>query len=147
MSTGRFCDPLVTIPMADGVNWIVAFPFRYLRDRDDPSSVLTAPLGFQTDFTSTPRAVWALLPPWARYGAASLIHDVCYRLQPNGMSREEADRVLLEAMECLDVPEAQRLAIYEGVRIGGQAAWNENAVRYAAGERWTGFVPVIVTRR
>ena len=145
--TGRFLDPLIPMPMENGLDWIICLELRYLRDRDDPTSMLTVPLGFQTDFTSTPRAIWSLLPPWGRYAEAALVHDLIYRLNPKSMARLEADLVLDEIMYLKNVPPLQRRAIYDGVRIGGQAAWDENAVRRASGERWSGFVPVIVTKK
>jgi hypothetical protein len=145
--SGRFLDPLIPMPMEDGLNWIVCLEMRFLRYRDDPSSAIVVPLGFQSDFASTPRAIWPLLPPTGRYIQGALVHDVLYRLNPKAMSRLTADTVLLEIMELKNVPEAQRLAIYDGVRLGGQSAWDENAVRYAAGERWSGYVPVVVTKK
>jgi hypothetical protein len=38
----------------------------------------------------------------------------------------QADRVLLEAMEVLDVSRWKRRAIYAGVRVGGWKAWGDH---------------------
>lgn len=125
----RFLDPLVVMPLADGVQWALQTRFRFY------SYVLArwieVPARFVVDFASIPRALWNLLPPWQRYGAASVIHDHLYWEQD--CTREQADDVLREAMEVLGVPDFEIGVIYNGVRLGGQVAWEQNQARKASG--------------
>ena len=58
--------------------------------------------------------------------AAAVIHDILYRSQPAGVTRAQADLVLLEAMLASGVRRTQALAIYAGVRAGGWWAWRAN---------------------
>jgi hypothetical protein len=79
---------------------------------------IEVPVGFQTDFASIPRLLWAFLPPIGRYGRAAVIHDLLYRTI--GLAtRQEADAVLWEAMTFLRIGWITRTAIYAGVRLGG----------------------------
>lgn len=84
--------------------------------------LITVPAGFKTDLASIPRVLWNVLPPIGAYDAAAVVHDYLY--QHNGVSRREADAVLLEAMRILGVRVTQRWAIYAGVRAGGWFVWN-----------------------
>jgi len=49
------------------------------------------PAGFVTDFASTPRALWSVIPPTGRYQLAAVVHDFLYWDQ--GCTREQADTV------------------------------------------------------
>jgi hypothetical protein len=123
--TGRFLDRLVVSPTDDGVSWMTVAPFRYQRDRTDPSTIIEVPVGFMTDFTSTPRELWSMLPPWSVYGYAAVLHDHEYWSQTR--SRADADLIFVEAMEARNVPALTIHALYDAVSEFGQAAWNENA--------------------
>lgn len=123
-----FWTELEVTPCADGESWRLNAEFRY-------SSTLLASMGgdgavivpkrFVTDFASVPKVLWALYPPWGRYGAAAVVHDWLYFSQ--GCSRETADAVLREAMTVLDVDQESIDTICSGVRAFGQAAWDRNA--------------------
>jgi len=91
------------------------------------------PKGFVTDLASIPQPLWSVLPPTGRYAYAAIAHDYLYWFQP--VARETADKILLIAMEDSKVPSAKKTAIYEGVRIGGQSAWNTNRLARQNGER------------
>ena len=97
-----------------------------------PKSV-QVPVGFVTDFASIPQVFWSLLPPDGTYTYAAIIHDYLYWEQP--VSKAEADEILRLAMEDFKVNSAAVLAIYQGVHLGGQAAWDGNAKLKATGER------------
>jgi Protein of unknown function (DUF1353) len=60
------------------------------------SYVIVVPAGFVTDFASTRRAIWAVLPPVGRYQLAAVVHDFLYWDQ--GCTREQADTLLWVAM-------------------------------------------------
>lgn len=83
---------------------------------------ITVPTGFKTDLASIPQLLWNVLPPVGKYDAAAVVHDYLY--QNNGITRLEADDVLLEAMKVCGVNRFQRFVIYSGVRVGGWVPWN-----------------------
>lgn len=127
--------PWPTTARADGKNWVLVEDLTY-----DSSScgLIVVPAGFLTDFASTPAALWSRIPPWGVYGPATVLHDFVYLMHGTGrrdMTREQADNLLLEAMDVLTVPEPLRSIIYDGVRIGGQSGWDEDGRRADAGER------------
>lgn len=54
------------------------------------------PKGFQTDFASVPKPLWALFSPFGKYTQAAVLHDWLYK--GNGVSsRKEADALFYEA--------------------------------------------------
>ncbi|BCR06018.1 hypothetical protein DESUT3_30870 [Desulfuromonas versatilis] len=120
----RFTEALVVSPLADGDTWVLLSPLSYEVGELGSGEVLTAPPGFMTDFASVPRLLWWVLPKWGKYGNAAVLHDWLYWEQVR--NRPEADRIMLEAMEVLEVPAWQRWPIYLGVRAFGALAWLRN---------------------
>lgn len=123
---------------ADFRHFAILKPIRYM---SKAGILYEIPHGMQTDLASIPRALWELLPPTgedgAEYGTAAVLHDAIYRrklllVNSDGTTskaifgRLEADDLLLEAMLYCRVPEAIAQAIYQGVRLGGQSAWDAN---------------------
>jgi hypothetical protein len=113
-----------------------------LRDRDDGTynllsafryagsaivkGTIEVPAGFNTDFASVPRIFRNLLPPDGPYGRAAVIHDYLYSTHGLGgeLTREQCDRILLEAMKRLGVSWITRMTIFWAVRAGGQSHWD-----------------------
>lgn len=95
-------------------------------DYDIPAAHMkgTVPAGFVTDFASIPRGAWVLLPRYARYGPAAIVHDYLYWTQP--CTRSEADIALREAMREAKVGGLTRETIYRSVQVGGGFAWRAN---------------------
>jgi hypothetical protein len=91
------------------------------------------PVGFVTDFASIPQAFWSALPPDGLYTYPAIIHDYLYWEQP--VNRDEADLIFQYAMEDFKVPVSTIKTIYAGVRLGGGAAWNNNAALKTSGEK------------
>lgn len=133
-------------PLQDGHWWVLVFPLEYCVNGDS----ITVPAGFKTDFASTPRWLWWLLPPHGRYSAAAIVHDwlyyrgtadhwcggCCaghYEWELDVRYRAAADRIFLEAMDQLGVLLGVRRAMYRAVRIFGYRAWRKNALERAAG--------------
>jgi hypothetical protein len=117
---------------ADGRNWSVQEPIVFITSRMQKYRV---PVGSATDGASTPQIVWSLgLPPFGLHWLACVVHDAAYRRKleywaadhwtPASLSREQADDLLLEALQALGVPKVDQDAIYLGVRAGGQPAWD-----------------------
>jgi hypothetical protein len=121
--------PPTISPFADQTTWLLTRPFRY--QILDTNLVIDVPVGFVTDFASIPRPLWALASPHGFYSRASIIHDFLYWDQR--CTREQADRIMLIAMQESAVGFAERQAIYAGVRAGGQSSWDGNASARAQG--------------
>jgi hypothetical protein len=68
--------PVPFTPFSDGENSVVVSDLTYQIGRT--SYVITVPAGFVTDFASTPRAIWAVLPPFGTYQLAAVVHDFLY---------------------------------------------------------------------
>ena len=121
--------PPTVSPFADQTTWLLTNPFRY--QILDTALVIDVPAGFVTDFASIPRGLWTLVSPHGFYSRASIIHDFLYWDQR--CTRDQADRIMLIAMEESTVGLAERKAIYAGVRAGGQSSWDDNATSRAQG--------------
>lgn len=114
------------------------YTFKTLHWKPDPEDAekypeVTVPEGFVTDLTSVPRALWSYIPPFDTCLPAAIIHDLHYWKQ--SVSRDIADEIFDKGMQFLKVPSLKRKAIYQGVRIGGQASWDGNAKLKASGEQ------------
>ena len=121
--------PPTVSPFADQTTWLLTRSFRYqILDTD---LVIEVPAGFVTDFASIPRPLWTLASPHGFYSRASIIHDFLYWDQR--CTREQADGIMLIAMQESAVGFAERQAIYAGVRAGGQSSWDGNASARAQG--------------
>lgn len=94
---------------------------------------VTVPVGFVSDLTSVPRLLWSALPRQGRYAYAAVIHDYLYWTQDR--TRQEADQILLIAMEDSNVDANLARTIHSAVRAAGGAPWNSNARLKAAGEK------------
>lgn len=122
---------LLELPIAyiDGRNWRVTADFGFTAKG---GRRVVALAGSLTDFASTPRFLWPVLPPTGdgpgkTYGPAAVLHDVLYRsgqfADGSGCTRTDADQVLYDAMVELQVRVLTRWAIYLGVRLGGWLTW------------------------
>ena len=79
------------------------------------------PTDFVSDFASTPRLLWCILPPWGRYCVAVICHDYLYSTQYVGpLNRADADLIMKILMEKDKVKRWKIETMYRGVRIGGR---------------------------
>ena len=93
---------------------------------------IVVPKGFVTDFASIPVGLWSLgLSPHGQYSRAAVIHDYLYWTQ--GCRRDQADRLMLIAMKESGVDNLDEFLVYQGVNLGGQGAWDDNARERQAG--------------
>ena len=116
-------------PFADNRQWVLFDDVRYRIGQS--ALVIVVPKGFVTDFASIPQPFWGLgLSPNGRYSKAAIIHDYLYWAQ--GCTRQQSDNILVIAMKESGVGAPLRNAIYNGVRLGGEAAWTSNAGERAA---------------
>lgn len=141
-----FTTPLRVERLNGQRRWRVLEPFVYKIGELDSDSYVLVPARFETDFASIPRGLWNLFPPiGGRYDKAAVVHDYLYQdgfvvalaleVDDQGyvdehechldVTRRQADKIFLEAMQVLGVGWPARWTIYTGVRIGGRCAWKD----------------------
>ncbi len=88
------------------------------------------PRGFESDGASVPRLFWRVVFPNSDSHAttAGICHDYIYRLQPEGWSRKEADRMFLAFLLENGASYFSANAAYLAVRLFGGIAWKENGM-------------------
>lgn len=72
--------------------------------------------GYVTNFASSPRILWPLIPPDGSYTPASVVHDRLYSLR---YDRKIADAIFLEAMKASGTWMSVRYVMWAGVRLCG----------------------------
>ena len=108
----------------DNKFWVTVEPMIYIIGSTNDRIVV--PKGFVTDFASIPSGLWSLgLSPHGQYSRAAVIHDYLYWAQ--GCTREQSDRLLVLAMKESNVGGFDEFLVYQGVNLGGQGPWDENA--------------------
>lgn len=115
--------PVPMTPFGDGNDSVLTQDLSYRIK--DTVHVIVVPAGFVTDFASTPRALWSVLPPTGRYQLAAVVHDFLYWDQ--GCQREQADAIFRVAMSESNVKPRERDLMWRAVRQFGQSAWDGNA--------------------
>lgn len=105
----------------DGRNWILLEEFDFASAALE--RLIHIPVGFTTDFASTPRILWPIFPPTGTYGKAALGHDFLYRTAECQCSRLQADQTFLEMMTVLHVQRLIRTIMFLGVRVGGSSSF------------------------
>jgi hypothetical protein len=115
--------PVPMTPFGDGQASVLTgnLQYRVLQT----TFVIVVPAGFVTDFASTPRALWSVIPPTGRYQLAAVVHDFLYWDQ--GCTREQADAIFRVAMAESNVKPYERDLMWQAVRRFGHSAWNDNA--------------------
>jgi len=73
------------------------------------------PAGFRTDFASSPKIVWAWIPPWGKYSRAAVIHD--FLIRNKIVSRGEADDLFLDHLVEAGVSKLKRNVMWAAVRF------------------------------
>lgn len=129
----RAQQPITPVPMtpfADGQNSVLNADLNYTIG--DTKFTIVVPAGFVTDFASTPRAIWAVLPPADKYQLAAIVHDFLYWDQR--CTREQADALLRAAMAESKIEPSKRDVIWRAVRRFGETAWRNNAQERAKGQ-------------
>jgi len=96
-----FVTPLV-VEEYGGRLWRLHFQFTYERWCKGSRDRITVPAGFVFDFASIPKFLLPLLPFWAKYNKACVLHDYLYRPDcrywAGKLSRKMADYVFHGAM-------------------------------------------------
>ena len=106
-----------------GDKWVLkrAFKFYYADKEGTPVKEVVIAEGFITDFASTPKFLYPWFPPIGIYNKAAMVHDFLYSAPESftQITRAEADRFFLQAMEVLKVPAWKRKLMYFAVRLFG----------------------------
>ena len=97
----------------------LAAPFDYHVGEFPSEEVIEVPVGFVTDFASTPRFMWGIFPPHGPWAYAAIVHDYLYG--EGRKPRKECDRIFLEAMKVLGVSLTTRVLMYLAVRLFGRS--------------------------
>jgi hypothetical protein len=124
LKVSRFREPIYFL--LDSISWTP-------NPGQEAYPAVTVPTGFVSDFASIPPAFYSLLRPDGEYAYAAVVHDYLYWTQT--LSREEADQILKLAMEDFEIGTLTLNTIYNAVRLGGEGAWNSNAINKANGEK------------
>lgn len=121
------------VPFGDWDYYYTNGPLNWEPNAGQSFEKVEVPKGFVTDLTSIPPIFWSAMPATGRYAYAAIIHDYLYWFQP--VPRQTADEILFTAMEDSKVSSAKKYLIYEGVRLGGQRAWDANLAARQQGEK------------
>lgn len=78
---------------------------------------IIVPENFITDLASTPRFLWIFMPPWGKYGPASIIHDYLYETRT--LPRIKCEKIFHKMMKEDGVSFWRRLFLYTGVYVLG----------------------------
>lgn len=127
-----FTTPLHVSPRDDGKNWEITRAFTYRIGSKYSNQYIRVPVGFKTDFASIPRPLFLLLPDWAKYNKAPILHDWLYQtkeIMSEPINRKQADDIFLEAMMVgwRDYPGRNFVAYleYYAVRLFAWLAWRK----------------------
>lgn len=108
--------------------WELLAPVRF----ETSLGEVIAPVGYQTDFASSPPWLWSVIPPIGRHNRACLLHDLWYdhRLFEDQLGAKEARRLAdRELLEGLNRAEPRRwirnYLMFLAVRIGGRSWWEK----------------------
>lgn len=119
MST--FTEPLTVTKISSRL-WKVARQFEYHIGTEESEEVIIVPEGFLTDFASSPRFTWIIIPPDGIYTQSAVLHDFCYSKKL--YTRKKCDYIFYESMGVLGVPQSKRWIMWKSVRLFGKIGWN-----------------------
>lgn len=95
-------------------------PFEFYREEDE-TEVIHVPKGFVTDFSSVPKFLWPIENPLGPSAKAAVLHDYLYVHAVK--NKAYADKVFLEALKVLGVPNLKRHLLYYTVKLFGRGEY------------------------
>ena len=116
----QFTTPLILQMLPDD-RWGVHEQFEYHIGEFPGDDKIIVPTGFVTDLASTPRLLWWLVPPFGKYGKATVLHDYLYSQRKR--SQKKCDEIFIEAMKVLGVNVVKRRAMFYAVRLFGRLSY------------------------
>ncbi len=114
------------VTTGNGRDFILLEPVTYVTSVHGFLEKIEVPSGAASDGASIPSEAWSI-PGFAPFGVhwkAAFVHDYLYR--QTDWSREDCDKVFLEAMVNAGVDTLHAQAIYEAVRAFGQSAFDKD---------------------
>lgn len=89
--------------------------------------IVNVPVGFKTDFKSTPRIFWSIVPPFGLGSVAAVIHDWLYNdeVYKQSYTRKEADEIFYWLMRYYGVGKLKASLMYYMVRLFGKRAYSQ----------------------
>ena len=85
---------------------------------------ITVPAGYESDWASTPRAIWWLYPPtYAPAQRGAWLHDFIYTDLHDEYSKESADKALAAAVRHDGGSAFSARMFYWATRMFGQGGW------------------------
>jgi hypothetical protein len=125
-----FKDTIRVDVLPDGENFVLVEACLFYSA--ELRQTVVAPEGFITDFASTPPGVRNVFPKSGPWNRPSIIHDAGYKLrlltldgQRRLLNKLEVDRLFLEGMVAVGVPEWKRTLMYRAVRLFGHGAFKK----------------------
>jgi len=123
----RFPDELI-LRKLNGPEWEVREPFRYWSAR--LQAWITVPVEFVTDLASVPWFARWYVSVDGEHTKPAIVHDYLYVKQSIAdfpdITREEVDKIFLEALEVRGVGKWKRNIMYAAVRFGGGRTFRDD---------------------
>lgn len=114
--TGAF-DSELSVQAASFRTWRLTSPLIWTGTQGD---TFTVPVGFETDFASSPRFLHWLISPYGAYTRAAVLHDYLYRelieKGSHAVTGRDADGIFRRVMHDLGVPWIKRWVMWAAVR-------------------------------
>lgn len=99
--------------------WTVMREFSFYFTIDGEKRTVIIPKGFVTDFASTPRILYPLLPPTGKHNRAALAHDYLYSI--GRFSRKHSDQAFYQLLGACKVNKTISELAYWGLRLFGKS--------------------------
>jgi hypothetical protein len=119
----EFTKPLTVTYLPDTNEYRVERAFKYYIGEEGSDEFVQVPVGYTTDFASTPKGFRWLAPKTGRYNQATVVHDIIFEQYYEEYTNMEASRIFLEAMEVLEVSRSRRWLMFVATVVYGTFAY------------------------
>ena len=116
-----FTEPLHVEFLESGDKAKLLKEFSYYTDE---GVTYTVPVGFITDFATTPQWAQSVVPKIGVYTKATILHDYWYKEAIN--TKKWADKEFLKACLILGTPKWKAYLMYVGVSLFGRGGYKNN---------------------
>ena len=98
---------------------------------DGGGRLIVIPERFLSDGFSIPKMWRGFFAKAPRYIMAAFAHDWLYKIQPDKVTRKQADKLFLYWMKAYKVSRTRRTLMYLAVRAGSRKVWRVRPPSYA----------------